>query len=389
MLNVLDVLSLPLFSDFRLVTDNSGLYNEISDAKLYEDIGEKSIPDLYKKGVFIILSPSILREHPKNSVEIMIALLERQPAAICIKDVQFNALPDELIERANALHVPMFFFSETFLDEILYTIKNALTPHEINTLNVSRMAKILYEPMTENQMEYMAREINPLFYKNVICAFCIPKDQDNIPNETTLLFEQYLHTSHAAQKQGKYAYSLLKWPRGIGFLYTSGARTEDMKSSLLDKLQESGMDLSMVSIGISNPYSELRNLKKAFHEALHSAIDAVISGVEAKDYNTVGLVGFLAPFRNDEWTDIYYNNLYNRLSQYDKANESNLMQTLLAYVRNGGNIAKTAEATFQHSNTIRYRLEKIKSVLGIQEALDADIQLYLFVRLHEIKKLLI
>jgi PucR family transcriptional regulator, proline-responsive transcriptional activator len=389
MLNVLDVLSLPLFSDFRLVTNNSGLYNEISDAKLYEDLGEKSIPDLYKKGVFIILSPSILKEHPKNSMGIMLALLDRQPAAICIKDVQFDTLPSELIERANALHVPIFFFSETFLDEILYTIKNALTPHEINTLNVGRMAKILYEPMTENQIEYMAREINPLFYKNVICAFCIPRNQDNIPNETSLLFEQYLHTSHATQKQGKYAYSILKWPRGIGMLYTSGARTEDMKIRLLEKLKQSGMDLSKVSIGISNPYSELRNLKKAFHEALHAGIDALVIGDEVKDYENVGLVGFLAPFRNDEWTDIFYNNLYNRIYNYDKTNESNLMQTLLAYVRNDGNIAKTAEVTFQHSNTIRYRLEKIKSVLGIQEAPDADIQLYLFVRLYEIKKLLI
>ena len=389
MLNVLDVLSLPLFQGFRLVTDNSGLYNEISDAKLYEDVGEKSIADIYKKGVFIILSPSILREHPHNSHEIMMALLERQPAAISIKDVHFDTLPDDLLGRANALHVPIFFFSETYLDEILYTIKNALTPHEINTLNVSRMARILYEPMSENQIEYMAREINPLFYKNVICAFCIPKNQDNIPNDTTMLFEQYLHASHATQKQGKYAYSLLKWPRGIGFLYTSGARTEDMRARLLEKLRESGMDLSKVSIGISNPYSELRNLKKSFHEALHAGIDALINGEDAKDYEQMGLVGFLAPFRNDEWTDIYYNKLYNRLYNYDKTNESNLMQTVMSYVRNGGNIAKTAEATFQHSNTIRYRLEKIKSVMGIQDAPDAEIQLYLFVRLHEIKKLLI
>jgi hypothetical protein len=389
MLNVLDVLSLPLFSGFRLVTNNSGLYNEISDAKLYEDIGEKSIPDLYKKGVFIIVSPSILREHPKNSRDIMLALLERQPSAICIKALEFDSLPEVLIERANALHVPIFFFTETFLDEILYIIKNALTPHEINTLNVSRMAKILYEPMTENQIEYMAREINPLFYKNVICAFCIPRSQDNIPNETNLLFEQYLHTSHATQMQGKYAYSLLKWPRGIGFLYTSGAHTEDMRIRLLEKLQQSGMDLSKVSIGISNPYGELRNLKKAFNEALHAGIDALISGDEVKDYTSIGLVGFLAPFRNDEWTDIYYNNLYNKIYSYDNANESNLMQTLLSYVRNGGNIARTAEATFQHSNTIRYRLEKIKTVMGLNEAPDAEIQLYLFVRLHEIRKLLI
>jgi PucR family transcriptional regulator, proline-responsive transcriptional activator len=158
---------------------------------------------------------------------------------------------------------------------------------------------------------------------------------------------------------------------------------------LLEKLKESGMDLSKLSIGISNPYSELRNLKKSFQEALFAAIDSLVNGEDVKDYEQIGLVGFLAPFRNEEWTDVYYNNLHARLYNYDKTNESNLMQTLIAYVRNGGNIAKTAEATFQHSNTIRYRLEKIKSVMGITDAPDAEIQLYVFVRLHEIKKLLI
>ncbi len=387
MLNVLDVLSLPLFKDFRLVTDNSGLYNEIFDAKLYEDATESTIAEIYKKGVFIILSPSVLWDQPDNPNGIIMALIERQPAALCIKEVMFKTLKQELLDRANALHVPIFFFSGTFLDEILYTIKNALTPYEINTLNVNRMARILFENMTENQIEYLAREINPMFHKNVICAFCIPKNQENIPNETTALFEEYLRTSHVSQESGKYAYSVMKWPRGIGVIYTSGARKEDMRNKLLEILQLSGMDLSSVSIGIGNPYSELRNLKKAFHESRHAAIDALLSDEDAKDYLNIGLVGFLAPFRDNEWADRYYNNLFNRLSNYDRTNESNLISTLVSYVRNSSNIAKTAEETFQHSNTIRYRLDKIKTVLGLQDARDAEIQLYLLVRLHEMKRL--
>jgi len=389
MLKVLDVLSLPVFKDFRLVTDNSGLYNEISDAKLYEDATESTIPEIYRKGVFIILSPSILLERPDNPNGIIMALIERQPSAICIKEVVFSSLRQELVDRANALHVPIFFFADVFLDEILYAVKNSLTPYEINTLNVNRLARILLENITESQIEYLAREINPLFYNNVICGFCIPKDQENLPNAAAALFEEYLHNSTPGQKAGKYAYSVLKWPRGISFIYTTGARQTNMRERLMEKISQSGIEPTQVSIGVSNPYHELRFMKKAFNEALYAAIDALLLQKQTRDYDQIGLIGFLAPFRNDEWTDTFYYNFLNPLDQYDKTNDSNLMQTLLAFVRNGGNIAKTAEATFQHSNTIRYRMDKIKTILGLQEAPDAEIQLYLFVRLHEMKKLLI
>lgn len=389
MLNILDILSLPQFRDFRLVTDSSGLYNEITDAKLYEDLNEPGIPEAYRKGVFVILSPSILRFHPENSREILLGLLERQPSALCIKDSHFNALPQEIIERANSLHVPVFFFSDISLDEILYKVKSTLAPYEVNSLNVGRMSRILFEPMTDIQVEYLAREINPLFYKNVQCAFCIPLDTDNLPEATNQLFEQFLHASHQEQGPGKYAYTLLKWPRGVAFLYTSGSPKEDMGQKLRQKLSESGMDLSTVSIGYGNAYSELHHLRQAFREALYAAMEALLSGLPSKEYNAIGLVGFLAPYRNDEWAEVYYNQMMARLAQNERGGDSSLLQTLLAYVRAGGNIARTAEATFQHSNTIRYRLDKLKSVLGIQDAPDAEVQLYLFARLHEMKKLLI
>lgn len=389
MLNILDILSLPLFREFRLVTDSSGLYNEITDAKLFEDLSEPGIPEVYRKGVFVIISPSILRFHPENSREILLGLLERQPSAVCIKDSHFNALPQEIVERANSLHVPVFFFSDVFLDEILYKVKSTLAPYEVNSLNVSRMSRILFEEMTDAQAEYLAREINPLFYKNLQCAYLIPADQDNLPEAASQLFDQFLHTSHQEQVPGKYAYTVLKWPRGVAFLYTSGAPDGDMSQRFRQKLAESGMDLSSVSIGFSNSYAELHHLGRAFRESLYAAIDALLTGAPAREYEAIGLVGFLAPYRDDPWAETYYNLLLGRLTQYERGGDGSLMQTLLAYVRAGGNIARTAEATFQHSNTIRYRLDKIKSVLGIQDSPDAEVQLYLFARLHEMKKLLI
>jgi sugar diacid utilization regulator len=39
---------------------------------------------------------------------------------------------------------------------------------------------------------------------------------------------------------------------------------------------------------------------------------------------------------------------------------------------------------FQHSNTIRYRIEKIRKLLDLGDDASSFAQLYIFVRLHEI-----
>jgi sugar diacid utilization regulator len=53
-------------------------------------------------------------------------------------------------------------------------------------------------------------------------------------------------------------------------------------------------------------------------------------------------------------------------------------------VESGGDMNRTSLKMFQHSNTIRYRIEKIRRLLGIGDDAGSFAQLILFVRLHKI-----
>jgi DNA-binding PucR family transcriptional regulator len=44
----------------------------------------------------------------------------------------------------------------------------------------------------------------------------------------------------------------------------------------------------------------------------------------------------------------------------------------------------TAQKMFQHSNTIRYRIDKIRKLLELDDGAHSLAQLYIFVRLHRI-----
>ena len=46
-------------------------------------------------------------------------------------------------------------------------------------------------------------------------------------------------------------------------------------------------------------------------------------------------------------------------------NNTNLFETLTEYILSGCNMHVTAEMVSQHENTIRYRLEKIASLTGL------------------------
>ena len=52
------------------------------------------------------------------------------------------------------------------------------------------------------------------------------------------------------------------------------------------------------------------------------------------------------------------------LQKYDASHDVNLLETVISYVKNNGDFAKTSEELFQHSNTVRYRIRKAE-VTGI------------------------
>ncbi len=61
----------------------------------------------------------------------------------------------------------------------------------------------------------------------------------------------------------------------------------------------------------------------------------------------------------------YYAKLLRPLQQYDNEHHGDLVSTLSAYLRNGGNATRTADALYLHRNSLRYRLARIQAFTGL------------------------
>ena len=82
-------------------------------------------------------------------------------------------------------------------------------------------------------------------------------------------------------------------------------------------------------------------------------------------YNDMGIHSLISQIRSPRTLDNYINDKLGKLIEADKVQDSELCNTLRAYIENNCNSNATAELLFIHRNTMRYRLDKIEKILNV------------------------
>ena len=121
---------------------------------------------------------------------------------------------------------------------------------------------------------------------------------------------------------------------------------------------------------LGRPYLNPQDYGKSYQEAksLICKKDALTSSQKKKVISSsmMGIYKFLFANGNKEEIQAYCEKRLRRLEEYDSANNTDLIDTFLAYYMNGFNISKTATALFIHRNTLQYRLTKISELLDME-----------------------
>jgi DNA-binding PucR family transcriptional regulator len=66
-----------------------------------------------------------------------------------------------------------------------------------------------------------------------------------------------------------------------------------------------------------------------------------------------------------EELESFYGETVAALVAYDEQYETSLLRTLETYLDSDGNVAGTAQLLFTHRHTIRYRLERVRELTGL------------------------
>ncbi|WP_018750298.1 PucR family transcriptional regulator [Paenibacillus sanguinis] len=119
-------------------------------------------------------------------------------------------------------------------------------------------------------------------------------------------------------------------------------------------------------------------------ENLFTASCVIRTSPRVITWEQLGIYAILSLIPKHANVDKFLNRYMQPMLEYDEAHHASLVQTLKLYFQCGGNIRLTAGAMYTHYNTVVYRLDKIKSLLGISfDDPEARLTLQIVMKIHE------
>ena len=133
------------------------------------------------------------------------------------------------------------------------------------------------------------------------------------------------------------------------------------------KEMEIGLTGFLVVLGLSRPTTDPADLHRAGAEALLAANVAEARGLGCLAFDETGAYRLLLPAMSDDAAELrrFHEETVAPLITYDEQYETELVRTLETFLEADGNVARTAEKLFTHRHTIRYRLDRVRELSGL------------------------
>ncbi|MEA2478746.1 MAG: hypothetical protein QOJ07_668 [Thermoleophilaceae bacterium] len=130
---------------------------------------------------------------------------------------------------------------------------------------------------------------------------------------------------------------------------------------------EAGMPNYSLAVALSRPATDPADLYRAGAEALLAANVAVAQGDTLLAFEETGAYRLLLPAMSEDPGELqrFHEETTAPLVVYDEQYETELVRTLESFLDADGNVARTAQKLFTHRHTVRYRLERVRELTGL------------------------
>jgi hypothetical protein len=130
---------------------------------------------------------------------------------------------------------------------------------------------------------------------------------------------------------------------------------------------ETGLTGFLLTLARSRPAGDAADLHRAGAEALLAANVAEARGLETLSFEETGAYRLLLPAMSEDPGELrgFFDETVAPLVEYDEQYETELVRTLESFLDADGNVARTAEKLYTHRHTIRYRLDRVKELSGL------------------------
>lgn len=261
----------------------------------------------------------------------------------------------EIIDYCNKIGFPLFSAAwKTSYMDIIHFVSSVLLENEHKESNlISALKNAIYTPETpttyQSHLEEMMFPGNSGFF--IVISKSQSYDIKNSNTQTGKIKKSLQHTINGG---------IVFEKDGLLITLAANHQKPQIKRQLFDICKK---DTSMCA-GIGFLVYHTHDLHRSY-KAANTAYQLAKSGLQnILDYDELGLYKILADVKDPSVCSAFAEEALGPLLKYDEENQTNYIQILRTYFENECSSIQTAKVLYFHKNTMTFKLNKIKEILG-------------------------
>lgn len=372
---MLDVASLEKFDvlkNFVLVAGTKGLYRNISNVVILDYEGIEGDYSDFHEGDFVITNLLFAKNDTSKIYPAFKALIDIGVSAFAVKTVFFTTLPDDIIQLANYYEIPIFLFHDIFIEDVILSISD----HLRSSANFNYYEDLIDSFECEHSHSSQVRQLlnsllgtqdeftNDMQVSSLYAIFTKPIDDFSIQRTINKLTLQAKHMKTEASLY------ILKYKKGILFLnFCQKLNDSYFIYNIWENIIKE-LNLSLYTLGMNDTLLDISKTDIAIKRCINACRSACCNGYNLTKYSELGLYNLAFSIYNDNYACEF---LKEKSLCLDSEKNSTLRNTMFTLVSSNFDIDKTAATLYQHPNTVRYRISKLKELLNTNNDIEFQV----------------
>lgn len=395
--NVKDILKLDCLSNAEVIAGHNGLDNIIE----YVDVIEMpDIDDWIKSNTLYLTSFYALKEDKLAQIDLIKKMSQVGVAGLVLApEFYLGHLDEDIIKLADDLKFPIIKLPhESGYADVIKPILGEIFRKSYKSIQKQKIKDFFHNLLTgefETQEDVFKAAHTMNLDINKIGAVMVVQI-DSIKDKEKRKLDRKSTEDNIEFKLSLIDYVIaLKEYKNIVVLPILHYDEIDNEETIIDihlnianeiKTQiESEIDYVTIAIGIGRYYKNILDISKSYEEAKKALIASRFMTNKILFFDDLKIYKLITKIEDKEELTMFYKEILYPLEIYDEKNGTDLLNTLKVYFECDENMQLSSENLHIHINTMKYRIKRIKDILGIEDfGMDKKVELYLALKIKEI-----
>jgi len=354
--------------DIKILTGENHMTRQVTaigilDYELDPALKNKYFHMNFHEGQLVLATFLYAKDNPFLIGEAVKYLVARGCSGLAIKNVFHLSIHETVLRYAESKDFPIFIIDgpEVFFEDIIYNVTRQIHRQSSSAESQKELDYLLRFQHGSEDICRHARNLNPSFQEHLFAVFARNQQAGNGSDAQITACQQRFEQSSL------YAASDSLFPYRDGILYISscdGAPETDIRTAAEAFCSQVLPDAEKFAIGVSQLHYHLSELPAAITESIRTSHLAQQAG-KPLFFDDLGSLRLLLPLAADPQIIAFSDAILDPLAEYDAERNARLLDTLQAFCLANRSIPAAAAAMEQHENTLRYRLDKIHEITGL------------------------